>query len=137
VSNIVDLHSRSIPIDDDELIENLARFADGTLTEFQVKSRHHLSNEDWLAFGSSDRLVELVEARKLLRIRTGLTKKERAQNEIIDAPPILGRIMRSPESNAKHVIDSVKTLDALATGGGAAGSTPDVSRFIITINLGN
>ena len=67
------------PIEDDELVENLARFADGTLSEAQVKARHHLTNKDWLAMGESDRLVELVEAAKLRRIRTGATKRERAQ----------------------------------------------------------
>ena len=51
-------------LEDDELIENLARFADGTLTEAAVKARHHLSNEEWAALGDSDRLVELVEACK-------------------------------------------------------------------------
>ena len=88
VNYVVDLRGRSIPIDDDELVENLARFADGTLTEGQVKARHHLSNEDWLAMGESDRLVELVEACKLRRIRSGATKREKAQIEVVDAPPI-------------------------------------------------
>ena len=41
MGDIVDLHGRSIAIEDDELIENLARFADGTLSEGQVKARHH------------------------------------------------------------------------------------------------
>jgi hypothetical protein len=50
-----------------------------------VKARHHLSNEEWAALGESDRLVELVEACKLRRIRTGATKRERAQKEIVDA----------------------------------------------------
>ena len=62
MGDIVELRSRSIPLEDDELIENLARFADGTLSEAAVKSRHHLSNEDWAALGESDKLVELVEA---------------------------------------------------------------------------
>ena len=30
MADIIDLHRRPIPIEDDELIENLARFADGT-----------------------------------------------------------------------------------------------------------
>jgi hypothetical protein len=135
VGEIVDLRGRSIPIEDDELIENLARFADGTLTEAAVKARHHLSNEDWAAMGESDRLVELVEACKLRRIRTGATKRERAQIEIVDAPPILGGIMRNPDSNARHVVDAVKTLDALATDGRPEGA-PASDRFVITINLG-
>ena len=128
-----DLHSQPAPLEDDELIENLARFADGTLTEGQVKSRHHLSNEDWAAMGESDRLVELVEAAKLRRLRTGATKRERAQIEIIDGPPILGKIMRDPGSNARHVIDAVKTLDTLASTGAEAAAAG--ARFEITIVL--
>ena len=99
MADIIDLHGRPIPIEDDELVENLARFADGTLCEAAVKARHHLRNEDWAALGESDKLVELVEAAKLRRIRTGATKRERAQIEIVDAPPILGRIMRDPSAN--------------------------------------
>ena len=122
------------PLEDDELIENLARFADGTLSEAAVKSRHHLSNEDWAALGESDKLVELVEACKLRRIRTGATKRERAQIEIVDAPPILGGIMRDPNANERHRIDSIKTLDALASTGAEAAAAG--ARFEITINLG-
>jgi hypothetical protein len=133
MGDIVDLRGRSIPLEDDELIENLARFADGTLSEAAVKSRHHLNNEDWIALGQSDKLVELVEARKLFRIRSGATKRERAQIEIVDAPPILGGIMRGP-NNARHVIDAVKALDSLASGGAEA--TAAGTRFEITINLG-
>src|SRR6478609_5651820 len=134
MGDIVDLRGRSIPIEDDELIENLARFADGTLSEAAVKSRHHLSNEEWSTLGDSDRLVELVEAAKLRRIRTGTTKRERAQIEIVDGPPILGKIMRDPGSNARHVIDAVKTLDGLASNGAEAAAAG--ARFEITINLG-
>jgi hypothetical protein len=134
MGEVIGMRDRSISIEDDELIENLARFADGTLSEAAVKSRHHLSNEEWSALGDSDRLVELVEAAKLRRIRTGATKRERAQIEIVDGPPILGKIMRDPNANERHRIDSIKTLDALASTGaeGAAAG----ARFEITINLG-
>ena len=43
MGEVNDLPGRAIPIEDDELIENLARFADGTLSEAAVKSRHHLT----------------------------------------------------------------------------------------------
>jgi hypothetical protein len=91
-------------------------------------------NGEWAALGESDRLVELVEAAKLRRIRTGATKRERAQIEIVDGPPILGKIMRDPGSNARHVIDAVKTLDGLASTGAEAAAVG--ARFEITINLG-
>jgi hypothetical protein len=80
VGDVIDLRSQSAHLEDDELIENLSRFADGTLSEAAVKSRHHLSNEEWSALGDSDRLVELVEAAKLRRIRTGATKKGKSTN---------------------------------------------------------
>ena len=38
MGEIVDIRGRSIPIEDDELIEDLARYADGTLSETAVKS---------------------------------------------------------------------------------------------------
>ena len=134
MGEVVDLHSQLAHLEDDELIENLARFADGTLSEAAVKARHHLSNEEWAALGDSDRLVELVEVCKLRRLRSGATKRERAQIEIVDGPPILGKIMRDPGSNARHVIDAVKTLDALAANGTEAAAAG--ARFEITINLG-
>src|SRR6185295_17966479 len=100
-----------------------------------VKARHHLSEEDWPALGESDKLVELVEACKLRRMRSGATKRERAQIEIVDGPPILGKIMRDPNANERHRIDSIKTLDALASTGAEAAAVG--ARFEITINLGS
>ena len=42
--------------------------------------------------------------------------------------------MRDPGSNARHVIDAVKTLDTLAANGTEAAAAG--ARFEITINLG-
>ena len=135
MGDVIDLRCQSAHLEDDELIENLARFADTTLSEAAVKARHHLSNEEWAAMGENDRLIELVEAAKLRRIRTGATKRERAQIEIVDGPPILGKIMRDPNANERHRIDSIKTLDALASTGAEAAAAG--ARFEITINLGS
>jgi hypothetical protein len=133
VGNVVDLHKRSIPLEDDELVEDLARYSDGTLSEAAVKARHHLSNDVWAKLGEDDELVRRIEDRKLARIRGGQTKRERAQIEVADAGPILGKLMRSPDTNARHVIDSVRALDSLATGGGEAAAAG--TRFEIRIDL--
>ena len=98
MGEVVDLR-RPIPIEDDEFIENLARFADGTLTEAAVKAKYRLTRRMG-SIGTNDTLVEKIEDVKIHRIRSGRTKRERAQNEIIDAPPILGGIMR--ESNRQR-----------------------------------
>ena len=133
MGEIVNLHGQHAHLENDELIADLARFADGTLSEAAVKARHRLSAAEWAAMGEDDGFVRAVEAEKLRRIRGGQTKRERAQNEIIDGPPILGKIMRDPASNARHVIDSVKALDSLATGGGEAAAAG--TRFEIRIDL--
>jgi len=118
---------------DDEFIENLARFADGTLSEAAVKLKYRLSDEDWAALGEDDKLVERIEAAKLRRIRTGTTKRERAQIEVADAPPILGNILRDTSASARHRVDAAKALDAFAGNGPEA--TPAAERFSIVINL--
>ena len=86
------------------------------------------------SLGDNEALIAAVEDEKTRRVRSGALKRERAQAEVIAAPPILGKLMRSPDSNARHVIDSCKVLNDLAqpTGGenAAAGTL-----FQITINL--
>ena len=79
-------------------------------------------------------LVELVEAAKLRRIRTGASKRELAQIEVVAAPPILGKIMRSPTATRGMSSMPSKTLDALASNGAEAAAAG--ARFEITINLG-
>jgi hypothetical protein len=133
MGDIVNLRDRSNPLEDDELIADLARFADGTLSEAAVKARHRLTNAEWAAMGEDDGFVRAVEAEKLRRIRSGQTKRELAQNEIIAAPPILGGIMRNPDSNARHVVDAIKVLDGLASTEGEAAAA--ATRFSIVINL--
>jgi hypothetical protein len=120
-------------IDDHAFVVDMARFADGLLTEKQIKKKYGFNAATWESLGSDDELVEKIEAEKLRRIRDGSTKRERAQVEIVDAAPILGGIMRDPGANERHRIDAVKTLDALAANGPEAAPTAD--RFIITINL--
>ena len=68
-------------VEDDELIADLARFADGTFTEAAVKSRHRLSDEDWAAMGERGQARRgLVEADKLRRIRSGANKTRTGAN---------------------------------------------------------
>ena len=125
MGEVVDLHSRRTSRTTNS-IENLARFADGTLCEAAVKARHHLSNEEWAALGDSDRLVELVEACKTTpdthRRHQAGTGANRDRRRTADPRQNHAR----PNANERHRIDSVKTLDALASTGAeaaAAGAT--------------
>src|SRR5262245_29822705 len=98
-------------IDDHEFITDCARYAEGLLSEKEVKKKHHFNDDTWTRLGESDALVEAIEAEKLRQIRNGSTKRERAQKLVAQAPGVLGDIMLDANASPKHRIDASKTLD--------------------------
>jgi hypothetical protein len=126
-----------IPLDGErrrELIADCARFAEGTLTEAQVRKKYRFNENAWEALGADDALVEAIEAEKLRRIRDGSAKREKAQLLVVKGPAILDSIASDASASPRHRVDAIKTLDGMAAGGPAEAATQD--RFIITINLG-
>ena len=62
-----------------ELVADLSRFAEGVLTEQQVRRKwRHLDDRVWDA--PDDALVDAVEAERVHRVRTGRAAREKAQN---------------------------------------------------------
>jgi len=121
-------------IDNHELITDLARFAEGIYTESAVRKKWRLSEETRELLGSSDELVRAIEEEKTRRIRSGATKRERAQLHVIRGPDVLATIMDDPKANARHRVDSVKALDSLAGNGPQAAAEQE--RIVIKIDLG-
>jgi hypothetical protein len=122
-------------IEDSEFITDCARYAEGLLSETDVKKRHHFDDATWERLGENDALVEAIEAEKLRRVRSGLAKRELAQKHVVKAPDVLNTIMLDPAASPKHRIDSAKVLDQFAANGPEA--APAADRFVITINLGS
>src|SRR5215472_11690647 len=121
--------------DNYEFITDLARFADGTLEEKYIRRKYHLVDEaTWTALEKDNALVERIEEEKLQRIRSGATKRERAQKHIVAAPEILNGIMSDPKANHRHVVDAIKTLDTLAANGPQA--APEQDRVTVVIRIG-
>jgi hypothetical protein len=134
MGDVVDLHGQSVQLEDDfELIENLARYAEGLLSEKDVKKRHHFDNATWKRLGKNDALVEKIEAEKLRRIRNGQAKREKSQQLVVKAPDVLSEIMLNAGASPKHRIDSAKVLDQFAANGPEGAPASD--RFQITIVL--
>jgi hypothetical protein len=121
-------------IENHEFIANCARYAEGLLSEKEVKKKHHFDDDTWARLGEDETLIAAIEAEKLRRIRNGSTKRERAQQLVAQAPGVLGDIMLDANASPKHRIDASKTLDAFAANGPEA--VPASERFVITINLG-
>ena len=117
-------------IENQALLEDLARYSEGILSQQQVKKRWQelIDEKTWETLGSDDALVQAIELEKARLVRSGAAKRERAQQHIVKAPDILEKIM-----NARHRVDSIKALDALADPGPQA--APPADRFIITIDL--
>jgi hypothetical protein len=135
MGDVVDLHDQPAHLEDNfELVENLARYAEGLLSKEAVKKKHHFDNATWKQLGENDALVEAIEAEKLRRIRNGQAKREKSQVLVTKAPDVLSGIMLDASASPKHRIDSAKVLDQFAANGPQ--SAPAGDRFIITINLG-
>jgi hypothetical protein len=122
-------------IENHEFITDCARYAEGLLSERDVKKRHHFDDNTWESLGNNEKLIEAIEAEKVRRIRNGSTKRERAQQLVVQAPGVLGDIMLDASASPKHRIDSAKALDAFAANGPEAAPASD--RFQIIINLGD
>jgi hypothetical protein len=119
--------------DNFEFVSDLARYAEGLCSEQEVRKKYHFDESTWTKLGSDDALAEAIEAEKVRRIRSGAAKRERAQQHIVKGPDILEKIMGDESANARHRIDSVKALNALADNG--SGMAPAADRFIIRIDL--
>ena len=104
-------------IENHDFIADCARYAEGLLSEQDVKKKHHFDDDTWTRLGENDALVEAIEAEKTRRIRNGSTKRERAQQLVLKAPDVLGEIMLDASASPKHRIDASKTLDAFAANG--------------------
>jgi hypothetical protein len=121
-------------IENHEFITDCARYAEGLLSEQDVKKKHHFDEDTWARLGDNEALIEAIEAEKVRRIRNGSTARERAQQLFAQAPNVLGDILHGDAVSPRHKIESARELRQIAANGPE--SAPASDRFQITINLG-
>ena len=118
-----------------ELVSDLCRFAEGVLTEKQVRRRWRSIDESiWET--PPEPLVDAVEAERIRRVRSGHAAREKAQNLAVQAPDILGTIMTNDGNSPRHRIEAAKELRVVADNGPEV--TPAAAaaeRFQIIIDL--
>src|SRR5215467_9064413 len=100
-----------------ELVQDLCRYAENLASESAVRKKWRLDEETWELLGADDELVRAVEEERTRRVRSGATKRELAQQHIVRGPNVLASIMDDPRANARHRVDSIKALDAIADPG--------------------
>ena len=64
-------------IEDHEFITDCARYAEGVMSEQQVKKKYRFDDEKWARLGEDDALVERIENEKIRRVRNGNAARER------------------------------------------------------------
>ena len=121
-------------IENHEFITDCARYAEGLLSEQDVKKRHHFDDATWGRLGDDEALIQAIEAEKVRRIRNGSSARERAQQLFTTAPSVLGDILHDDGASPRHRIESARELRQIAANGPEAAPASD--RFQITINLG-
>jgi hypothetical protein len=134
MGEIVDFKTASL-IDNDTFVSDMARYAEGSLTEKQIRKKYRFDDATWEKMADDEILCEAIEAEKIRRIRDGSAKRELAQKHIVRGPDVLNTIMLDAGASPRHRVDAIKTLDAIATPPAQA-APADRDRFIIQINLG-
>ena len=121
--------------ENDELVADLARYAESILTESQVRRKYKFDEQVWEQIGTDDLMCEMIEAERIRRIRNGAAKREKAQLHVVAAPDVLSGILKDPKANARHRIDASKALDDLA-GFSPQRPAAETDKVIIHIDMG-
>jgi hypothetical protein len=138
MGNVVSLHAFPIPLAEDEkfeFIEDMTRFSSGIVSEAFVRRKYRFDEKTWNKLGDDETLIELIENRKLERIRNGRQAAEKAQIHYADVGDVLGKILKDDGASPRHRIESAKELRAVSAVGPEA--APSGDRFIISIRIGN
>src|SRR4051812_19972590 len=135
MGEVINLAGQSALLEDHAFITDLARFRENLLGEKAIRKKYRLAESVWEKLADDDELIRKVEEESVRRIRDGSCKREKAQALVVKAPDVLSGILLDDSANARHRIDSAKTLNDFAAHGPQG--APAADRFVITINLGS
>jgi hypothetical protein len=111
------------------------RCAESLLTDKELVARYEISPADWSAIANDAALGRAIRAERDRRVRNGTAAKEMASKHFVKAPTILDRIMSDEQLNARHRVDAIKEMRAIAAPE-KSNSPAQNDRFHIVINLG-
>ena len=138
MGEIVDLRKPPISSEGEfnaELVQDLARFSEGLVSEKDIKRRYRFDAAVWESLADNEALIAAVSDEKTRRVRSGANKREKSQQLITKAPDILDSIATDVGASARHRVDAIKTLDAFCANSPTAAPAADF--FQITINIGD
>ena len=78
---------------DSEFVADLARYAEGIISEADVKKKYRFDDKTWERLGRDEELVESIQDERVRRVRSGACKREKAQHYVVRAPDVMNDIM--------------------------------------------
>jgi hypothetical protein len=95
-----------------------------------------LDDAGWQQLAVNEPLQQRVGAQKEKRIRNGEVAREKAAHLFVEAPTVLGDILRDPTNSPRHRVDAIRELRACAGVGAEDKPADERERFVININFG-
>jgi len=113
------------------------RHIEGLISAEQLRKKYELDDDGWAGLAENEPLQRLVGREKERRILNGTASRERAAHLFVEAPNVLGDIIKDTTASAKNRVDAIRELRA-CTGIGPEANTAanDRERFIINISFG-
>ena len=118
-----------------QFIVDCTRAAEGLISDKELAEIYEISPVDWQNIAKDAALGRAIRAERDRRVRSGIVAREAAAQHFVRAPGILGAIMDSEQSNARHRIEAIRELRQTAIPE-SPNSPAQSERFIIQINLG-
>jgi hypothetical protein len=133
------LRGIAVPLDGDVarvFVTDCVRFIENLITEEQLRKKYQLDDAGWQQLATNEPLQQRVGSQKEKRIRSGEAAREKAAALFVEAPAVLGDIIKDNTASPRHRVDAIRELRACASGAEDTTKT-DKERFIISINFGS
>jgi hypothetical protein len=117
-------------------IVDCVRCAESLLSDKELAEIYEISPADWQNIANDAALGRAIRAERDRRVRNGTAAKEMASKHFVRAPTILNRIMSDEQLNARHRVDAIKEMRAIAAPE-KQNSPAQNERFIIKIVMGD
>jgi hypothetical protein len=117
-------------------IVDCVRCAESLLTDKELAAIYKISPADWSNIANDAALGRAIRAERDRRVLNGTAAREAASRHFVKAPTILDRIMSDEGMNARHRVDAIKEMRAIAAPE-KQNNQSDGGRFIIQINIGD
>jgi DNA-binding CsgD family transcriptional regulator len=119
-----------------QFVTDCVRSAEGLTSDRELVELYAITPADWGNITKNTALIRAIQIERAARVRSGAAAKEMASKHFVRAPGVLDQIMNNEQMNARHRVEAIREMRAIAAPE-KQNSQPDNGRFIIQINIGD